>query len=110
MPSSKNYVSASPTDYTAMSTKELRQLLTLSGEDCSAYLEKSELVAAAQRLDHTNFDDEAHKIFAQMNLQPKESNEFRNLDAIWRHKNADGTNGASVYVGNYIAASDRRRH
>lgn len=91
--------------YESMSIKDLRELLTKSGEDCSAYLEKSELVAAAKRLDNTNYDDEAHKLFAQLNLQPSTSNKYANLDAIWRHKSAQG---GTVYVGNYMAASNRK--
>lgn len=91
------------TDFSSMSVKQLRAYLTQAGVDASAFLEKYELIAAARKVEQTNFDDEAHKIFAQLNLQPSTANQYANLDAIWRHP----TGGGTVYVGNYVAASDR---
>ncbi|CAB9526893.1 specificity protein phosphatase 10 [Seminavis robusta] len=90
--------------YESMSIKELREHLTQSGVDCSAFLEKSELVAAAKRLDLTDYDEEARKLFAQLNLQPTRETQYSNLNAIWR----DPTGGGTVYVGNQMAASNRR--
>ena len=101
-------------NYDAMSTKELRQLLTLRGYDCSKCIEKSELITAAKELDNTNYDDEAYKLFRELNLQPPprggESNttirrQYNNLDPIWKHPT---DSGGIVYVGNYTAASDLR--
>ena len=91
-----------------MTTKDLRQLLTSRGFDCSSCLEKSELVDAARKIDdhrHTDYDEEGRKLFRQMNLEPVgKRSRYSNLDPIWK----DPTTGAVVYVGNYQAASDRR--
>ena len=94
-----------------MTIKDLRSLLTLRGYDCSQCLEKSELVAVAQRMDATNYDDEAHKILRQLNLEGQQSglmtkSRHSNVDAIWKDPGVGG--GGTVYVGNYMAASDRR--
>jgi len=89
--------------YEDMSIRDLRVLLALRGYDCSQCLEKSELVEACRHLDSINYDDEAHKLFQQLNLSPVQSR-YSNLDAIWK----DPTTNASVYVGNYQAAMDRR--
>mmetsp|Transcript_8115 Transcript_8115/g.16484 ORF Transcript_8115/g.16484 Transcript_8115/m.16484 type:complete len:244 (-) Transcript_8115:121-852(-) len=94
-------------DYEALSTAELRQLLTLRGDDCSKYLEKSELISALQRLDTTDYDEAARKLFAKLNLQPCSRHRWSNLDAIWRHP-SDDDSGGTVYVGNYVAASNKR--
>ena len=89
-----------------MSVKDLRSLLTLRGYDCSQCLEKTELIAAAEKLDNTNYDEEARKLFRELNLQPPGAGRSRysNLDAIWKHPQTE----ASVYVGNAQAASDLR--
>ena len=92
-------------DYERMSIKDLRVLLTLRGYDCSQCLEKQDLVAAARKLDATDFDEEAHKIFRQLNLPSSSPSRYSNLDAIWKE---DGNGGGTVYVGNYRAASERR--
>jgi len=97
--------------YDSMTTKELRILLTMRGYDCSQCLEKSELIQAACRLDATDYDEEARKLFQELNLQPSVNNNqkthslYSNLDPIWKHP---GEGGGTVYVGNYVAASDRR--
>lgn len=91
--------------YEAMSVKNLRSLLILRGFDCSQCLEKADLIAAARRLDATNYDDEAHKLFQQLNLEPALASHYANLNAIWKHP-TDG--GGSVYVGNVTAASNRQ--
>ena len=91
-------------NYESMSIKDLRTVLALRGYDSSQCLEKKELVAAARKLDATNFDEEAHKIFRQLNLPSKTATPYSNLDPIWKHPSSGGT----VYVGNYRAASDRR--
>ena len=49
--------------YEGMSTKDLRTLLALRGIDCSQFLEKSELISEAKRLDNTDYDEEARKLF-----------------------------------------------
>lgn len=92
-------------DYDQKSVGELRRLLALRGHDCSSYLEKEELIAAARRLDATNYDEEAQKLFAKLNLQPTSRHRWSNLDAIWRHPSEGG---GIVYVGNYVAASNRK--
>ena len=77
----------------------------MRGYDCSQCLEKSELIAAAIQLDNTDYDDEARKLFRELNLRPTGArSRYSNLDAIWKHPTGD----ASVYVGNYQAASDMR--
>lgn len=98
---------ATKTDYDALSVRDLRQLLALRGHDCSSYVEKDELIAAARRLDATDYDEEARKLFAKLNLQPCSRHRWSNLDAIWRHPSENG-NGGTVYVGNYVAASNRK--
>lgn len=100
-----NNNSSSRSTYNALSVKALRSHLTLRGYDCSQCLEKSELVDAACRLDATNYDEEAYKLFAQLNLQPtnKRNSPYSNIDPIWKHPG-----GGTVYVGNYMAASTRR--
>jgi len=92
------------TDYDQLSVGDLRRLLALRGHDCSSYLEKEELIAAARRLDATDYNEEARKLFAKLNLQPCSRHRWSCLDAIWRHPEA----GAAVYVGNYVAASNRK--
>lgn len=100
--------SNSNNDYESMSVKELRRLLTQRGFDCSVCLEKTELVEAARRLDATDFDDEAHRLFRQLNLKPTLADRYENLNAIWKHNNNDSTSGGgTVYVGNAVAAGDR---
>lgn len=91
--------------YESMSIKDLRRLLTLRGFDCSVCLEKGELIAAAQRLDSTDYDQEAHRLFRQLNLEPTLAQRYENLNAIWKHPQ-DG--GGTVYVGNAAAAADRK--
>mmetsp|Transcript_9356 Transcript_9356/g.16903 ORF Transcript_9356/g.16903 Transcript_9356/m.16903 type:complete len:245 (+) Transcript_9356:74-808(+) len=92
--------------YEEMSTKDLRILLTRRGYDWSNCLEKSELVNACQHLDAINYDDEAQKLFRELNLTPTGATRSRysKLDAIWKHPTTEG----SVYVGNYQAAMDRQ--
>eukprot|EP00546_Thalassionema_frauenfeldii_P008291 CAMPEP_0178916300 /NCGR_PEP_ID=MMETSP0786-20121207/12544_1 /TAXON_ID=186022 /ORGANISM="Thalassionema frauenfeldii, Strain CCMP 1798" /LENGTH=230 /DNA_ID=CAMNT_0020589583 /DNA_START=74 /DNA_END=766 /DNA_ORIENTATION=- len=90
--------------YEEMSIRELRQLLMQQGVDASSCLEKKDLIDTAYRLEATNFDDAARELFAQLNLQPTLRQRWNNLDAIWRHP----TTGASVYVGNQVAASTKR--
>lgn len=98
---------STPNNYDAMSIKDLRSLLTLRGFDCSQCLEKDELIAAATKLDNTDYDEEARKLFRELNLQPVGArSRYSNLDAIWKDPNT--SHQASVYVGNYQAASDRR--
>lgn len=92
-----------PQDYSSMSIADLRLLLTRRGFDCSVCLEKSDLINAARRLDATNYDEEAHRLFRQLNLQPTLARQYQNLNAIWKHPDTGGT----VYVGNATAASNR---
>lgn len=89
-----------------MSTGDLRRLLVLRGVDVSQFLERSELVAEACRLDATDYDEEARSLFARLNLAPTSPKRYSNLDAIWRPSTQQGC--GTVYVGNYVAASDRR--
>ena len=96
---------ATKTDYDTLSVRDLRQLLALRGHDCSSYVEKDELIAAARRLDATDYDEEARKLFAKLNLQPCSRHRWSNLDAIWRHPSE---HGGTVFVGNYVAASNRK--
>ena len=91
-------------NYETMSIKDLRSLLTLRGYDCSQCLEKSELVATAKRMDATDYDEEARKLFRELNLSPTAAASYSNLNAIWSHP--DGR--ASVYVGNARAACELR--
>lgn len=91
-------------DYQSMSIKELRRLLTRRGFDCSTCLEKADLVAAARRSDTTDYDQAAHRLFQQLNLEPTLAERYENLNAIWKHS---APNGGTVYVGNATAASDR---
>ena len=50
-----------------------------------------------------DFDEEARKLFAALNLDPQRKQGYRDLDAIWRHPRT----GGRVYVGNRTAASER---
>ena len=98
-------------NYDEMPIKQLRNLLTLRGYDCSQCVEKSDLVNAARTLDNTDFDEEARKLFRQLNLPSRAtSTRYSNLDAIWKHpgRGNNGEGGGTVYVGNAVAASDRR--
>ena len=52
-----------------------------------------------------DYDDEARKLFARTNLEPTSRHQWSNLDAIWRHPSEGG---GKVYVGNYVAASNRK--
>mmetsp|Transcript_2345 Transcript_2345/g.3946 ORF Transcript_2345/g.3946 Transcript_2345/m.3946 type:complete len:210 (-) Transcript_2345:149-778(-) len=62
--------------------------------------------AAAASTDYDKlYNEEARKLFAQLNLRPTSRHRWSNLDAIWRHP-SDG--GGTVYVGNYVAASNRK--
>lgn len=99
--------------YESMTIKDLRMLLTLRGHDCSQCLEKSDLIDAARKGDATDYDEEAHKIFKKLNLESAAASEiqqaskrdrFNNLDSIWKHT----TGGGTVYVGNLVAASNKR--
>lgn len=49
-----------------------------------------------------NFDDEARKLWARLNLDPNKDNNgaHHSLDPIWRHPQTGGT----IYVGNEVAA------
>lgn len=49
-----------------------------------------------------DYDDEAHKLWARLNLDPnKDTNgTFKSLDPVWRHPQSGGT----LYVGNEVAA------
>lgn len=49
-----------------------------------------------------NYDDEARKLWARLNLDPNKgsNSQFNSLDAIWRHPETGGT----IYVGNEVAA------
>jgi hypothetical protein len=98
--------SKSSVDYGNMTTKDLRSLLTSRGFDCSQCVEKSDLIAAAQRIEAApDFDEEARKLFQQVNLFPSNiKSRYTNLDPIWKHP----VTGACVYVGNATAAADRR--
>lgn len=97
--------------YDDMSTKDLRALLVLRGIDPSQFLEKSELKTEARRLDTTDYEEEAHKLFRSLNLPTTNVSStdrrprYSNIDAIWKHPSDDG---GTVYVGNAQAASDRR--
>lgn len=91
-----------------MSMKDLRKMLTVRGHDCDQYFGKRALIEAAKKDDATDFDDEAKALFAKLNLQPSSRDRYLNLDAIWKHPPSDaGRGGGTVYVGNYIAASDQ---
>lgn len=50
----------------------------------------------------TNYDDEARKLWARLNLDPTKDNNgpYNSLDPIWRHPETGGT----IYVGNEVAA------
>lgn len=93
-------------DYESMSIKDLRRLLLRRGFD-SLSVDQDHLVAAARRLDQTDFDDQARRIFQQLNLEPSLADRYENLNAIWKHPVSSGGCG-TVYVGNAAAASPRR--
>jgi len=88
-------------DYESMSIHNLRMLLVMRGMDTSHMLHKRELIDAAKKLDDTDYDEEALKIFEQFNLAPSPRERYSNLDALWRHP----VSGAGFYVGNIRAAS-----
>lgn len=57
--------------------------------------------AKLQTAPQPNYDDEARKLWARLNIDPTEVNgRYNPLDAIWRHPET----GAKIYVGNEIAA------
>lgn len=48
-----------------------------------------------------NFDEEARKLWARLNLDPtKDNNQYNSLDPLWRHPET----GSTFYVGNEVAA------
>jgi len=89
--------------YDRMSTRDLRQLLTLQGVDASQCLEKKDLVQTALLLENTNFDDAGRALLAKLNLQRTPRTKWNKLDAIWRHPET----GATVYVGNILQFHSR---
>eukprot|EP00933_Yihiella_yeosuensis_P022824 TRINITY_DN17891_c0_g1_i1.p1 TRINITY_DN17891_c0_g1~~TRINITY_DN17891_c0_g1_i1.p1 ORF type:complete len:314 (+),score=40.93 TRINITY_DN17891_c0_g1_i1:73-1014(+) len=56
------------------------------------------------RGDNLDFDDEARKLWARLNLDPSNVRDgpYNALDALWRHPQS----GAIFYVGNQTAAAD----
>lgn len=51
-----------------------------------------------------NFDDEAHALWARLNLDPntKKGEQWNPTDPIYKHP----TGGGTIYVGNQSAAGD----
>lgn len=103
-----------------MPIRDLKAILLLRGVDPSACVEKTELVSLCRKLDETDYDEEARKIFARMGLEPAVRSRWAPLDCVWREPppttaaaaasegegSAEG--GGRMYVGNYVAASTRR--
>lgn len=56
----------------------------------------------ARPVAQANYDDEARKLWARLNLDPTKDNNgpYNSLDPIWRHPETGGT----IYVGNEVAA------
>ncbi len=51
-----------------------------------------------------NFDDEARKIFSELNLSTGKISKYDPLNAIWRHPESSGV----VYVGNNVMAKNEQ--
>lgn len=103
-------------DYASMTIRDLKALLLHRGVDPSACVEKKELVSLCRKLEETDYDEEARKIFARMGLEPAVRSRWAPLDCIWRERSAAAASGREgstdgggrLYVGNYVAASTRR--
>jgi hypothetical protein len=51
--------------------------------------------------EHLDFDEEAHKLFALLNLAPQaERSKYNHLDPIWRNEET----GAQVFCGNRVSS------
>ena len=91
--------------YEDLSTDDLQKLLKLRGSDVPTHFDRSNLISAARDLDRIDYDEEARKLFARLNLTPnKERKLWAPLDPVWCNPETGGT----LYVGNYVGASDRK--
>eukprot|EP00548_Thalassiothrix_antarctica_P019285 CAMPEP_0194189984 /NCGR_PEP_ID=MMETSP0154-20130528/61269_1 /TAXON_ID=1049557 /ORGANISM="Thalassiothrix antarctica, Strain L6-D1" /LENGTH=185 /DNA_ID=CAMNT_0038911585 /DNA_START=62 /DNA_END=616 /DNA_ORIENTATION=+ len=91
--------------YESMSTIELRQLLAQYGmnDDDIETNKKEDMIETVRKLEKEYFDNAGKELFRKLNLDSALRTKWNDLDAIWQHPK-----GSTVYVGNYVAASDRK--